>query len=91
MIEFEHTIFILLLLSGILNAKPPQQRLAMFIILVGVLLVFLPPAREIPIPWEIILGLVIPIILWQNIRRIINADWWGWKSIALWVISVPIF
>jgi len=55
MIEFEHTIFILLLLSGVLNAKPPRQRWATLIIVVGVLLVFLPPARQIPIPWGMIL------------------------------------
>ena len=91
MIEFEHTIFILLILSGILNAKPPQQRVAVLIILVGVLLVFLPPAREIQIPWEIVLGLVIPILLWQNIRRIVNAEWRGWKSVTLWGITALIF
>jgi len=38
MIEFEHTIFILLLLTGVLNAKPPRQRWATLIILIGVLL-----------------------------------------------------
>ncbi len=91
MIDFEHTIFILLLLSGILNAKPPQQRWAILIIAIGVLLVFLPPARQISIPWEMILGLVIPLLLWQNARRIVNANWRGWKSVALWVGAVLIY
>ncbi len=27
MIDFEHTIFVLLLLTGVLNAKPPQTAL----------------------------------------------------------------
>ncbi|MBC8334845.1 MAG: hypothetical protein H8E29_06245 [Anaerolineales bacterium] len=91
MIEFEHTIFIILLLSGILNAKPPRQRWATLVILVGVLLVFLPPARQISIPWEIILGIVIPLLLWQNIRRIINSNWRGWGSTIFWGITVLIF
>jgi len=91
MVEFEHTIFIILLLSGILNAKPPQQRWAALAILAGVLLVFLPPARQIEIPWEMILGLIIPLLLWQNVRRIINSDWRGWGSIILWGITVLIF
>ncbi len=91
MIEFEHTIFILLLLSGVLNAKPPRQRWATFIILIGVLLVFIPPAQAIKVPWNLVLGLVIPLLLWQNIRRIVNADWRGWKSVSLWGISVSLF
>ena len=91
MVEFEHTIFIILLLSGILNAKPPRQRWAILVISAGILLVFLPPARQIPIPWEIIFGLVIPLLLWQNIHRIINSDWRGWDSTVLWGVTVLIF
>ncbi len=88
MIEFEHTIFILLLLSAVLNAKPPHPRWAITIILVGVLLAFIPPARTLELPWELILGFILPLLLWQNIRRIVNADWRGWKSVALWGITV---
>ena len=91
MIEFEHTIFIILLLSGILNAKLPRQRWAALAILAGVLLVFLPPARQIQIPWETILGLIVPLLLWQNIRRIINSDWRGWSSTIFWAITALIF
>ncbi len=91
MVEFEHTIFIILLLTGVLNAKPPRQNWAIMLILIGILLVFIPPAIEINVPWEVVLGLVIPLLLWQNIRRIIIADWRGWKSVSLWVISVWLF
>jgi hypothetical protein len=66
MIEFEHTIFILLLLSVILNAKPPQPRWAILIILVGVLLVFIPPAHTLSLPWDLILGFVLPFLLWKT-------------------------
>ena len=91
MVEFEHTIFIMLLLVGALNAKPPRQPLAILIILIGVLLVFIPPAPAIKFPWDLVLGLAIPLLLWQNIRRTINADWRGWKSVTYWGISVLIF
>jgi len=91
MIEFEHTIFILLLLSGVLNSKPPQQRWAAVIVMIGVLLVFIPPAHTMDIPWDLVLGLVLPLLLWQNIRRIINAEWRGWKSVALWGITMIVF
>lgn len=29
--------------------------------------------------------------MWQNVRRIAAADWQGWKSVILWIISVLIF
>ena len=90
MIEFEHTIFILLLLVGVLNAKPPKTRWATILILIGIMMAFIPPARKFPIPWDIALGLVVPLLLWQNIRRIVNANWRGWKSVALWVSAVLI-
>lgn len=91
MVDFEHTIFILLLLTGILNAKLPQQRWATGMILVGVLLVFIPPAQMIQVPWDLVLGLAVPLLLWQNVRRIVNADWRGWASFALWVIAALFF
>jgi hypothetical protein len=89
-IEFEHTLFIILLLSAVLNAKPPRRREAIFIILVGILLVFIPPAQTLLIPWNLILGFVLPLLLWQNIRRIVNANWRGWKSVVLWTLTVLI-
>jgi hypothetical protein len=87
MIEFEHTIFILLLLSAVINAKPPQPRWGIIIMFVGVLLVFIPPAHALVLPWDVILGFVLPLLLWQNVRRIVNADWRGWKSVALWAMT----
>ena len=90
MIDFEHTLFILLLLSGVLNAKPPRPRWAAFGVLLGILLVFIPPPNSLPIPWNTILGLSLPLLLWQNFRRLIDADWHGWKSIALWLAAMAI-
>ncbi len=91
MIEFEHTIFILLLLVGVLNAKPARQKLGIALIVLGILLVLIPPAQVFDVPWNFVLGLVIPLLLWQNIRRIVNADWGGRKSVKLWAVSALIF
>ncbi len=92
MIEFEHTLFMLLLLISLLNAKPPQQRWALGLVLVGILLAFIPPARSLQIPWNILLGLVIPLILWQNIRRLLVAQWQiGRYELLLWGGTALIF
>ena len=91
MIEFEHTIFILLLLSGVLNAKPPRPRWAIFSLLLGILLVFFPPAQPLVLPWNFILGIVLPLLLWQNGRRIVNAEWRGPNSVILGGLTVIIF
>lgn len=90
MLDSEHTIFMLLLLSGILNAKPPRQRWAILLVLIGFLLIFLPPAQQLLLPWDMILGIVIPLLLWQNVRRIINSGWRGWGSVIFWGITVLI-
>jgi hypothetical protein len=90
MIEFEHTLFILLLLTAVINAKPPRPRWAVLIILVGVLLVFVPPSHSWTMPWDIILGFTLPLLLWQNIRRITYADWHGFRSFALWMIAMAL-
>ena len=91
MIEFEHTIFVLLLLVCVLSAKPARQKLGIALIVLGILLVFIPPAQVFDVPWNLVLGLVIPLLLWQNIRRIVNADWGGRNSVVLWAVSAPIF
>ena len=74
MIEFEHSLFKLLLLVAVLSAKPPGRKWLPLVIAIGFLLALLPPPISIPIPWNIILGITIPLILWQNARRIIAAQ-----------------
>ena len=44
MIDFEHTLFMLLLLVAIFNAKLPQRRVTLILILAGISLALLPPA-----------------------------------------------
>jgi hypothetical protein len=90
MIEFEHNLFIVLLLAAILNAKPPRPRWAALGVLVGVLLIFIPPSHPLLLPWNIILGLSLPLLLWQNVSRITNADWRGPKSFILWMVAMTL-
>lgn len=92
MVEFEHTLFQLLLLVGLLNSKPPHSKYTPFIIAAGLILVFLPPVQPISIPWDLVLALTIPLLLWQNAQRMINTGWYGkWKGLLLWVGSALLF
>ena len=92
MVEFEHTLFQLLLLIGLLNSKPPHQKYTPYILAVGILLVFLPSGFSLSIPWDLFLGLTLPLLLWQNARRLINAVWRGkWMSLFLWVGAALLF
>lgn len=91
MVDFEHTLFLILLLSGLVNVKTPNPRLAILIIMAGVIFAFFPPAIEMDIPWEFIIGLVLPLLIWQNIRRLSAARWMGWKNFFYWVGVVVFF
>jgi hypothetical protein len=92
MAEFEHSLFKLLLLVAVLSAKPPGRKWLLLVIAGGFLLAFLPPATSVPVPWNLILGITIPLLLWQNARRIIAAQWQGrGKDIILWFVSAGLF
>ncbi len=91
MAEFEHSLFMLLLLVGVLTAWPARPRMALALLLVGFLLAFLPPPIPIPggLPWDLILALVLPLLLWQNARRLVSARWrGGLAEPALWLLAV---
>jgi hypothetical protein len=92
MVEFEHSLFKLLLLVAVLSARPPGRKWLPFVIGVGLLLALLPPPLSIPIPWSLFLGLTIPLLLWQNARRIITAQWSGrWSDVLIWIGSAVLF
>lgn len=89
MIEFEHALFMLLLLVGIFSAKPSSQKLTLPFLIGGILLALLPPVVSIPISWEWILNLVIPLLFWQNARHWLHARWRiGGAELALWLLSI---
>jgi hypothetical protein len=75
MTQIETSLFMLLLLLGLLNAKPPHPRLSIALLTTGIILAFLSPLVKVQIQWEIVVGLTIPILLWQNSRRLFNARW----------------
>jgi hypothetical protein len=75
MTELEISFFLLLILLGLLNAKPPLPRLSIVLLIVGILLAFIPPVVKVIIPWDVVIGLTIPILLWQNARRLFYARW----------------
>lgn len=90
--EFEHALFMLLLLVGVLTARPPRRDVALWALAVGFLLAFIPPAVRLPIPWDLILALTIPLLLWQNARRLVSATWRGnGVELALWALTVAAF
>jgi len=92
MIEFEHSLFKLLLLVAILSAKPPGRKWLLLIIGISFILALVPPPIFFQVPWTLLLGLIIPLLLWQNARRVIRARWLGkWKDILLWLGSATIF
>jgi CBS domain-containing protein len=70
MITLEHTLVILLLLVGLLNAKPKIPKLAWWAIASALLLVLLAPAFPIILPWEWLSALIIPVLLWQVAERL---------------------
>ncbi len=85
----EHGIYMLLLLVGILIAQPPRPKLALTLIVVGVLLAFIPPVVSLPVPWDVSLALTIPLLLWQNGRRLVEMRWrWDRLEMSLWALTV---
>ncbi len=89
MIDFEHTLFMLLLLVALFNARLPQRRLTLFLILGGTGLALLPPFVKFPIPWKLILNLTLPLLFWQNARRWLHASWrLSWHELALWFVTL---
>lgn len=89
MVVFEHALFMLLLLVGIFSAKPPRQRLTLLFLILGILLALLPPLVSIPISWNWILNLVIPLLFWQNARHWLHARWRiKGVELVLWILSI---
>jgi CBS domain-containing protein len=73
MITLEHTLVILLLLVGLLNAKPKIPRPAWWAIGGALALALIAPAVPILMPWEFLSALLIPILFWQAARRLVRA------------------
>jgi CBS domain-containing protein len=73
MVALEHTLVILLLLTGLLNAQPKIPRLAWSAIVAALALALIAPATPMALPWKWLSALLIPLLLWQAARRLLNA------------------
>jgi CBS domain-containing protein len=98
MITLEHTLVILLLLVGLLNAKPKISKLAWWTIASALLLVVITPAIPIVLPWEWLSALIIPVLLWQIAERLARVhtpvnikDFVIWLGMALGISGILLF
>ncbi len=92
MLDYSISLFLLFTLLGLINAKPPSRVLSIILIAVGLLLAFFPPQIRVNLPWELIIGLTIPLLLWQNARRIFYGDWQStYIGVIYWLIVVTLY
>ncbi len=88
MAGYEHALFLLLLLGFLLRDQHGRHQASLYLIVGGLLLVLLPPIVSVKIPWDLILALVLPWILWQNARNWLHiARNFPRKEISLWLIT----
>lgn len=87
MLILEHTLVILLLLVGLLNARPKMPWLAWGTIIGAMALAFVTPVTPIDLPWGWLSALLIPILFWQAARRLtstyLQLQLW---EVALWLV-----
>jgi len=75
MIDVELSIIMILLLTGLLNARPRLSSFVKLGIGAAVLLAFIAPAVPLPVPRSWFSAIVIPLLLWQSAHRLANARW----------------
>lgn len=89
MIALEHTLIMLLLLVGLLNAKPNIPRFARWVVIAGVFLAFVAPVVRLTLPWNWLSALVIPLLIWQIAHRLVGAQWLAsYRDAAIWFFLV---
>jgi len=88
MAGYEHALFLLLLLGFLLRDQQSRHKSSLYFIVGGLLLVLLPPVFSVKIPWNLILALVLPWILWQSALNWLNIKWkFPVREISLWIIT----
>lgn len=91
MLAFEHTLFMLLLLIGLLSARPKYPWLSTAALVSGVILLLSAPRLTLPLPWKWILAAVIPILFWQNNHYWMQAKRFAsWRENMLWLAAMLI-
>jgi CBS domain-containing protein len=72
--SLEHALIILLLLVGLLNSQ--VLRGYWWVILGAILaLAIVSPVYPLPLPWNWLAALVLPLLFWQTARRLVQAAW----------------
>jgi hypothetical protein len=89
MTGYEHALFLILLLGLLLIDLRARHPISFYILTGGFLLALLPPFVSIKIPWELILGLVLPWILWRSAQNWLQISWrFQQREIFLWILTV---
>lgn len=89
MVILEHTLIILLLLTSLLNAQPKGLGPVRWILRAGILLALLAPSVTLPLPWEWLAALLLPLLLWQTAQRTVNARWISHrKDVLVWLAII---
>lgn len=70
--SLEHTLFILLLLVGLINSRV-LQGFWWWIVGFFLTLALISPVIPVTLPWAWLAGLFIPLLFWQTAQRLINA------------------
>jgi hypothetical protein len=90
--DFEHSLLLLVLILALLNARPSRQRLTIPLLAIGLVLTFVRPTTPLELPWELILFVTVPILIWQSARRLTAAAWWNVRlELALWFLAAVLF
>jgi CBS domain-containing protein len=89
MVALEHTLIMLLLLMGLLNARLKTPRFVQWAVIATVFLAFVAPIVPIALPWSWLSALVIPLLLWQIAHRLVSARWVAdYRDFAIWIFLV---
>jgi CBS domain-containing protein len=98
MVTLEHTLVILLLLVGLLNAQPKIPNMVRWTIAGALALVLIAPTVPIVLPWVWLIGLIIPVLLWQTSQRLVEVrvrikrkDLAIWLGMALGISGILFF
>jgi hypothetical protein len=87
MAGYEHALFLILLLSFLLIDPRGRHQICFYVLTSGLVLALLPPFVSFRLPWELILGLVLPWILWQSAHNWLQISWRvPRREIFLWLL-----
>jgi CBS domain-containing protein len=74
MSTLEHALIMLLLLAGLLSARPRLSLTARVAILGAVALAVVAPVVPIELPWNVLATIVVPVLLWQTAQLLVSAN-----------------